>query len=783
MGKLLHFVLFLLISVPLSTASGLALSLKWEKELRNPVTAVQITDLDGDGVKEIVVAVSQQTLAGGAGWIYVLDSNGEIKAESNVPGPPSDNLLVEDIDNDGKKEIILGIYSYLHILNSNCSKKFQSRTGYQYRVMDVKTGDLDNDGIKEILVASGIRNHNGIYAYNGNGSIQWASGTTGRPYSIAIHDLNNDGYSEVITATIGGRTDPMVSYPAYVHVFDSSGEKEWSYRTEKGIIFVTAADVDNDGKGEILAGSWPDLNVFDSEGNISWTYTTGGRINSIMVGDIDDDGGNEVVVASNDIYILNDEGELKCKNSAGSEVYSLAIGDINKDGKAEVIAGSDRLYIIDNECNSVWNYRTGLSVRSISIDDLDNDNYYEIIIGSADHKVYVFGSKEHVVGNLADESYSEAQKLYLAGDYEEALNQARDAKKSHQQLKDDKGVSNLELLIDQIEKAIENEKREKALANSYYDMAENLSISGDYLNASRCAKKAKAKYSSLGEADLVSKCDSLLNKTERMVALTADSIYNNGSMEFSEAAYMGAISTLKRAKEHYSWVKDADGIRNCDQLIAEAYYKLAREQLDIGNPQEANLYSQRARAIYLCLEDERPTSCDADIQVEPIDELLQRVGNRSYEGKYKEELIELNSLMREIASGRKEKPTQLPEDYLDYLIMLLAVLILLVIIAIVTVFMSKRKTKETRKKTRKKTGKKKKEKEPSLKSEKKKEKVGGKPSEKEPPRKEEPLIKVGRPEDVTEEKPKPRKRKKIEKIKRDSSREEGVSLSILSENE
>jgi len=772
------FVLFLLILIQLDVASELALSLKWEKELRNPVTAVWIADLDGDGVKEIIAAVSEQTLAGGAGWIYVLDRNGEIKAESNVPGPPSDNLVVGDIDNDGKMEIILGIYSYLHVLDSNCSKRLQSRTGYQYRIMDVKTDDLDGDGIREIVVVAGIRSKNGIYVYNSNGSIKWASGTTGRPYSIAIHDLNNDGHKEVITATVGGRTDPMISYPAYVYVFDSSGEKEWSHRMEKGINFVAAADIDNDGRGEILAGSWPDLNAFNSEGNISWTYTTGGRINAISVADIDNDRNNEIIVASNDVYILDSKGELKCKNSAGSEVYTLAIEDIDKDGRAEIIAGSDRLYVIDSECNDVWNYRTGLSVKSVSIDDLDNDNYYEIVIGSADHNVYVLGSKEQVMGNSADDAYSEAQKLYLAGNYEDALNYAKDAKKFYKQLKDSNGVSKAELLTTQIEKAMEDKKNERAVADSYYGLAENFSISGDYLDASRYAKKARAKYSSLGEPELVSKCDSLLNKTDRMVALIADSLYNNGSRQYSEGEHMDAISTLDRAKEHYVWVKDTNGSRNCDRLLAETYYKLAKEQLGIGNLDEASLYSQRARAIYLCLEDERTTSCNVmNIQVEPIDGLLRRIENQTYEdSKYREELTELNSLMRDIASGgRGEEPV--PGEYLDYLIIILVVLVIIVAIATVVVFMSKRKGKKKAKPKKKKEAK-----EPTKKKEKKTPRKMK--FEEEPPRKEaekEPLIKVGRPEDVIEEKPRPRK--KIEKIKRDAYRGEGVSLSILSENE
>ncbi|GAG20992.1 unnamed protein product, partial [marine sediment metagenome] len=255
-------------------------------------------------------------------------------------------------------------------------------------------------------------------------------------------------------------------------------------------------------------------------------------------------------------------------------------------------------------CNEVWNYRTGLSVKSISVDDLDNDGYYEVAIGSADRKLYVFGSKEHVMGSSAEESYSEAQKLYLEGKYEMALNYSRNAKELYLELNDSRGVSRAERLMEQIEGAIENEGNELETANRYYSLAENLSNSGDYLSASKNLKTAIAKYSLLSEVDLLSKADSLLEKTNSMVALTADSIYNNGSQKHSEREYMGAISILEDAREHYFWVKDKSGSRNSAQLIADSYHELARQQLNAGNPEEANAYSQRARSLYLCLDNE-----------------------------------------------------------------------------------------------------------------------------------------------------------------------------------
>ncbi len=759
------FVLILLLVIaPLNSASGLLMGLKWEKELKNPVTAVKIADIDGDGKKEIVAVVSEVTLAGGSGRVYVLKSGGRIRAEKELPGPPSDNLLVEDIDNDGEMEILLGVYSYLHVLDRDCNKTFrQMRTGYQFQIMDVKAGDLDNDGAEEIIVAAGIRNKNGIYVYNASGSMNWAQGTSGRPYSLVINDLDNDGYKEVITATVGGRTDPRVSSPAYIYVFNSSGDKEWSYRTEKGITFVTASDLDNDGTGEILAGSWPDLTVLDSRGNLSWAYTTGGRIREILVSDLDGDGNSEIIVASDNVYVLNNHGDLICTNPAGSEVYALAVEDLNKDGRKEILVGSDRFYILDSECNEVWNYRTELSVKSISVDDLENDGYYDVAIGSADHRVYVFSSKEHVIDSSAEESYSEAQKHYLAGNLELALNYSRNARELYQQLNDTQGVSKTELLINQIEGAVEGRLKEKKDADLYLDMGENLSNAGDYLNASRYLKKAITRYLSLSEKDIALNCTFLLNKTNSMVALTADSLYNNGSQKHSEKRYVEAIHLLENAWEHYLWINNKNGCRNSTRLIADSYHKLAKQKLNAGNIEEASAYSQMARSLYLCLDNREATSCDpGNIEIKPADELL--AGNRSYEGSgYHKELTDIDSLLRDTLAGGR-KAWLIPGEYLNYLLVIIGVSIAITIIAIILVSGRKgKKTKRPRKKKEKIDKKKEARREKAI---------------KEAEKKVEQLIKIGRPE--------PEKKigpgKKIEKIKKGRYRGEGMSLRLLSEN-
>ncbi|MBU4341605.1 MAG: hypothetical protein KJ928_03305, partial [Candidatus Altiarchaeota archaeon] len=277
----------------------------------------------------------------------------------------------------------------------------------------------------------------------------------------------------------------------------------------------------------------------------------------------------------------------------------------------------------------------------------------------------------------------------------------------------------------------------------------------------------------------------LLAKTDSMVALMADSIYNNGSQKHSERSYAEAISILTDAREHYFWVKDKDGSRNSARLIADSYLELAKQQLNAGNLDEASTYSQMARSLYICLDNEAANYCDArNIQIKGVDELLAE--NRSHDGSaYQEELEDIDSILGNIASGGGGAEI-IPPEYMDYLLAIIGVSVVITIIAIV--FVSRKKGRKPRwpRKKKKKRAEPDEEGEDEPEEEEKEENEADKKKEaekekaiKETEEKVEHLIKVGRSEPEEE----PRRRQEIKKIGKSTHRGEGASLNLLSENE
>jgi hypothetical protein len=119
----------------------------------------------------------------------------------------------------------------------------------------------------------------------------------------------------------------------------------------------------------------------------SWCQT--GWYSSPAVADLDGDGRNEVVWGSYDVVALNGtDGSLRWRGPNGSRVWpGIAIADLTADGTLEVVVGrgSDQLTVHDRFGTVLWN-RTPFGsgeIRTLAVDDLDADGALEIIVGRA----------------------------------------------------------------------------------------------------------------------------------------------------------------------------------------------------------------------------------------------------------------------------------------------------------------------------------------------------------------------------------------------------------------
>ncbi|MGE0792636.1 MAG: PQQ-binding-like beta-propeller repeat protein [Candidatus Woesearchaeota archaeon] len=244
--------------------------------------------------------------------------------------------------------------------------------------------DVDNDGNKEIIFGSEIGN---MYCLDNNGKVKWKFETKspirGSPL---IKDLIGNNQKEIIFGTLDGK----------IYILSCKGKEVTHFNVGQGIetmpLFVENKLIFGTNEGEIRA--------YNLKGELFWTYKTNNKISAdVIVTDICKMNKYCLIVGSQDgnLYNLSLDGELNWMfKTNGSIMSKVAIGDINNDGKEEIVFGScdNNIYCLKYNGDKLWSYETDFWVVSTPIlKDIDKDGHIEIIAGSYDHNLYVLDNQ------------------------------------------------------------------------------------------------------------------------------------------------------------------------------------------------------------------------------------------------------------------------------------------------------------------------------------------------------------------------------------------------------
>jgi PKD repeat protein len=261
-------------------------------------------------------------------------------ANDALQSRPRDVYAGCDLDQDGKKEILLTDYSdggkvhvYEFIANNTIELVWSSNgtaSTYATPARSVKVGDLDGNGREEILLPIGRYDNStehGLYVFEwdgvdnsyGNGepiSVYPVVGswTTGSTETIAVDDLDNDGKQEVVYVNNGSGNEDGV------FIFSCTGEfsqgniswvKEAVFSRENGDFpyspYSTAiGDIDGDGNKDEVIGIWDDgaFLIIESMGTDQYVkrayfQTTPGTddicLKNIIITDFDKVGSDDIV--------------------------------------------------------------------------------------------------------------------------------------------------------------------------------------------------------------------------------------------------------------------------------------------------------------------------------------------------------------------------------------------------------------------------------------------------------------------------------------------------------
>ena len=269
---------------------------------------LESADLNNSGTDEIILADASDDKIHN----YDISSGGLLDiANYDKDIERYDDIAVGDVNGDGVKEVILGDASVdsssghsIKIFNYSSGSEIayiKVSGGYE-RYDRVAAGDVDGDGVDEIVFGDASSDNIVIYKWNesavGNFErVRQFNVDYSREDEIAVADVNGNGKAEIIFAE--GATDARIEENRQrIIIFDENGSilgrsSDIDFRSEDTL---TAGDITMNGRAEIVVGKDNDdmIHVYEvgndfSIRQIAAFYVGYKKGEKLAVGDIDGD--------------------------------------------------------------------------------------------------------------------------------------------------------------------------------------------------------------------------------------------------------------------------------------------------------------------------------------------------------------------------------------------------------------------------------------------------------------------------------------------------------------
>jgi hypothetical protein len=345
------------------------------------ITNVSIVDLDRDGIPDVLACDARLNRVV---W-YRQAPRGKweerILGDRELPAPC--HTTVTDLDGDGDPDIVVAGLGSVWPTNDNVGQVLwlENRGGEQFvthviledlrRVADVQVGDLNGDGKPDLAVAEfGYDNGRVLWLENrGGGKFRdHALLTAPGPIHVPIADYDGDGDPDIVALVSqdfeevwafenlgGGTFKPRVIAQTPNFDFGSAG--------------LVVTDLDRDGKPDLLWVAGDNLEIRYPQPQkwhgCVWLRNAGGwkfepkRIGTLggayaaAPGDLDGDGDTDVVMVSmfNDwrtagvpsvVWLDNDGRQNFTTREIAlrpTHLAAVACGDLDGDGRADIVAG------------------------------------------------------------------------------------------------------------------------------------------------------------------------------------------------------------------------------------------------------------------------------------------------------------------------------------------------------------------------------------------------------------------------------------------------------------
>lgn len=330
---------------------------------------------------------------------------------------------IQDINGDGIKDIVVATENYWTMaFNGNSSGNGDILWMYSTYFGSINTGsvdyeqclqiasDLNNDGHEDVVIGTAGGNEF-VYALNGlTGEVLWEFGnasTTNDGDIMGIdvkRDFTGDGVPDVLCTASGNESTGEGRFSIYL-LNGTNGQEIWRINQapeQKLKYMVTSTDAG--GAAGSRVGTLNEVIGFNQSGGIRWVFPTSGTPWTVKeISDIGGLPGSDVVVGTTTgrVYVID--------GNSGQQIWQTNIGsvfiedlrvtpDMNNSGYPDILISgiNPNIFLLEGQTgNVIWQNNTGGNILGKDVlSDLTGDGYPEFGSASLNNLVHIYDGKD-----------------------------------------------------------------------------------------------------------------------------------------------------------------------------------------------------------------------------------------------------------------------------------------------------------------------------------------------------------------------------------------------------
>jgi hypothetical protein len=318
-------------------------------------------DFNGDGRADLAVINQDDNTV----TILLANADGSLRTANSyaLPGTGSGlealTVTAADFDGDGKADLFAWNDAGLAFFRGNGDGSFQAaaqKAGYTFtfRPQALATGDLNKDGKTDLV---SVNDDGTVTVFWNTGDASFPNQSrhlVGTPVSVGstafVMDFNDDGNLDVVLAS--GHPDALFPGSRFITVLFGNGDgtfknpvavSQVDYNSQS----MAMADFNGDGLRDVLVTDYN--NGFLLAGAAGGGFQAARKLSGMggdfaVAADLNGDGRADLVTASQYgagvfTYLGNGDGTFQAKTSYGTNTHptSAAVGDVNGDGRPDLV--------------------------------------------------------------------------------------------------------------------------------------------------------------------------------------------------------------------------------------------------------------------------------------------------------------------------------------------------------------------------------------------------------------------------------------------------------------